>query len=158
MNRTYHFSCFTSNSQDPRKRVIYVCNFSLFTFLNHAALRRRLFCILLTSLSCWPRSGYIPYLLPYSWLCMATFLANGLYNQNPCSHPNNLTVNMHPVPSTPKMKASCSSEISVPMYNPKSIKPQKLHQLLLSRCTLIYGILHYFKFGFKPLVQAQNLN
>jgi hypothetical protein len=56
---------------------------------------------------------------------MATFLANGLYNQNPHSHPNNLTVNIYPVPSTMKMVAAGSSKISVPMYNPKSIKPQK---------------------------------
>jgi hypothetical protein len=56
---------------------------------------------------------------------MATFLAIGLYDQNPYSHPDNLSVNMHPVPSTPKMIAAGSSKISVPMYNPKSIKPQK---------------------------------
>jgi hypothetical protein len=56
---------------------------------------------------------------------MATFLANALYNQNPHSQPNNLTVNMHPVPSTPKMVAEGSSKISVPMYIPQSIKPQK---------------------------------
>jgi len=56
---------------------------------------------------------------------MATFLANGLCNQNPYSHPNNLTVNMYPVLSTLKMVAAGSSKISVPIYNPKSIKPQK---------------------------------
>jgi hypothetical protein len=56
---------------------------------------------------------------------MATFLANGLYNQNLYSQPNNLTVNMHPVPSTPKMVAAGSSIISVPLYSPRSIKPQK---------------------------------
>jgi len=59
MNRASHFSCFTPNSQDPRKGAIYVCSFSLFTFPNHAVLRRMV-CILLTSLSCWPRPGYIP--------------------------------------------------------------------------------------------------
>jgi hypothetical protein len=63
MNRAYHFSCFTPNLQDPRKRVIYVCSFSMLTFLNCAALRRMI-CILLTLLSCWSRMGYIPSPLP----------------------------------------------------------------------------------------------
>jgi hypothetical protein len=42
---------------------------------------------------------------------MATFLANGLYNRKPYSQLNNLTVNMHPVPPTPKMVAEGSSKI-----------------------------------------------
>jgi len=81
------------------------------------------------SVSCLLRSpvgpGQATYPLPHPRLSMATFLANGLYNQNPYTQPNNLTVNMHPVPSTPKMVAAGSSKISVPLYNPKSIKPPK---------------------------------
>jgi hypothetical protein len=92
---------------------------------------------------------------------MATFLANGPHNQNPYSQTNNLTVNMHPASSKPRMVAAGSSKISVPMYDPKSIKPHKLqsklHQLLLGHHTLIY-ILRYFKFGFSPLAKGKNLN